>query len=102
MFLLRQLGILSSVWFVSDEHHIHYRQHLPGDGDDCFLWPMLPFNPFVELSHSGVVLSCGLGALAENPTSALGTFPADVPCPIGFAGLMYLWSQTYPADELLV
>jgi len=25
------------VGFVSDEHHVHYRQHLSGDGDDGFL-----------------------------------------------------------------
>jgi hypothetical protein len=63
---------------------------------------MLPFNPFVELSHSWVVLSCGLGALAENPTGSLAAFPGDVSGPIGFAGLMYLGREAYPADEFLV
>ena len=66
MFLLRELGILSMVWFVSDEHHIHYGQHLVCHGDDSFLMSMLPFNPFIELPHPRIVLSCRLGALAEN------------------------------------
>ena len=59
------------VWFVSDEHHIHYGQHLACHGDDSFLMPMLPFNPFIELPHPRVVLSCRLGALAENPSGPL-------------------------------
>jgi len=63
MFLLRQLSILSTVWFVSDEHHVHYRQHLAGYGNDGFLWSMLSFDPFIELPHSGVVLSGGMSAL---------------------------------------
>ena len=63
MFLLGQLSILSAVWFVSDEHHVHYRQHLPSYGDDSFLRSMFPFDALVELSHSRVVLSCGLSAL---------------------------------------
>ncbi len=37
MFLFRQLSVLSVVGFVSDEHHVHYGQHLPGDGYDSFL-----------------------------------------------------------------
>ena len=82
MFLLRQLTILSSVWFVSDEHHVHYGQHLPGDGDDSLAGAMLPFDAFVEFSHSRVVLSSGLGALTENPARPLGTLPADVTCPV--------------------
>jgi len=102
MFLFRQLRVLSVVGFVSDEHHVHYCQHLAGDGDDGFLRSVLPFDPFIELSHSRIVLSSGLGTLTENPTSTLRTFPTDVPCPIGFAGLVGLRREAYPADELLV
>jgi hypothetical protein len=90
MFLLRQLTILSSVWFVSDEHHVHYGQHLPGDGDDSFAGAMLPFDAFVEFSHSRVVLSGGLGALAEDPSCSFAAFLGDMACPVGFAGLMHL------------
>ena len=90
MFLLRQLTILSTVWFVSDEHHVHYGQHLPGDGDDGLAGAMLTFDPHVEFSQSGVVLSGGLSALAEDPSCSLRAFSGDVACPVGFAGLMDL------------
>lgn len=63
MFLLCQLRILSVVWFVSRQHHVHDGQHLAGYGDDGFARAMLSLDPLVEFSHSGVVLSGGLGAL---------------------------------------
>ena len=64
MFLLRQLWVLSMVWFVSRQHHVHDGQHLAGDGDDGFAGSMLLLDPFIESSHLGVVLSSGLGALS--------------------------------------
>jgi hypothetical protein len=63
MFLLRQVRIFPTVRFVSDEHHIHYGQHLASYGDDGFLGSMLSLDSFIELSHPGVMLSCGLRAL---------------------------------------
>ena len=63
---------------------------------------MFPFDSFVEFSHSWVVLSGGLGALAENPSCSFAAFPGDVSGPVGFAGLMYLRREAYPAYEFLV
>ena len=63
MFLLRQLSILSMVWFVSRQHHVHDGQHLAGYGDSGRACSVLLLAPRVEVSHLGVVLSGGLGAL---------------------------------------
>ncbi len=81
MFLFCELRFLSVVGFVSDEHHVHYGQHFACYGDDCFLWSMLSFYSFVEFSHARVVLSGGLGALAEDPSCSFGSFPGDVSRP---------------------
>ena len=102
MFLLCQLPILSTIWFVSDEHRVHYRWHLAGDGHDGFTGPMLPFDSLVEFPHSRVVLSSGLSALSQNPSCPLAAFSCDVSCPLSFTGLVGLRREAYPADELLV
>ena len=77
MFLFRQLRVLAVVGFVSDEHRVHYRQHLPSYGDDSFLGPMLPFDAFIEFSHSRIVLSGGLGTSAGKVRSVLVGFSSN-------------------------
>ena len=74
MFLLCEFSVLSAVWFVSGQHDVDDSQHLAGDGDDGFAGSMLTFDSFVKFSQSGVVLSGGLGALAEDPSCSLRAF----------------------------
>ena len=70
---------------------MHDGYHFVGYCYDCFAGAMFSFDSFVEVSHSWVVLSCGLGALAEDPSSSFAAFPGYVSRPVGFSGLMYLW-----------
>ena len=63
MFLLCQLLILSVVWFVSSQHHVHYGQHLAGDGDNSLAGCVFLLDSRIECSHLGVVLSGELSAL---------------------------------------
>ena len=74
MFLLCEFSVLSVVWFVSGQHDVDDGQHLAGDGDDGFAGSMLTFDPHVEFSQSGVVLSGGLSALAEDPSCSFAAF----------------------------
>ena len=90
MFLLCEFSVLSVVRFVSGQHDVNDGQHLAGDCDDGFAGSMLTLDSHVEFSQSGVVLSGGLSALAEDPSCSLRAFPGDVACPVGFAGLVNL------------
>jgi hypothetical protein len=69
-----EFSVLSVVWFVSGQHDVDDGQNLAGDGDDGFAGSMLLLDPHVEFSQSGVVLSGGLSALAEDPSCSLRAF----------------------------
>ena len=90
MFLLCEFSVLSVVRFVSGQHDVDDGQHLAGDCDDGFAGAMFLLDPHVEFSQSGVVLSGGLSALAEDPSCSFAAFSGYVACPLGFAGLVNL------------
>ena len=70
---------------------MHDDQHLTGYGYGSLAGAMFSFDSLIEVSHAWVVLSCGLGALAEDPSGSFAAFLGYVSCPAGFSGLMYLW-----------